>query len=319
MILLIFSTILPIVISNSNFGEYLGDHTYLKYINNLKRFTHVYKIPEKQKLSDRRRLAHTWDDYIWKKTSNHLIITIGDCSDTSSINWSNMLVDVVDNWNNVPENQDGTGEIYSPANASMLLTSCDSAPMIKFYNANSNSDCSFDDETDCYGNNNILGINYIWTDNDNIILKSEAFINEYYLDNYSENQWNHVLCHEIGHGWPLGHQSESGDDTNSCMDYSYKLDNKYPNKHDVEVIDYLYSNATLTNNPNNNNKNKSRYILTFIVYLFFSIASLILLFCLFKITIKICCSPNNSHNNANFSDNNVVYVENQPGLVAQNV
>jgi predicted Zn-dependent protease with MMP-like domain len=45
-------------------------------------------------------------------------------------------------------------------------------------------------------------------------------INDYYMASASLVSQAHVLCQEVGHTFGLGHQSESGDDLNTCMDYA---------------------------------------------------------------------------------------------------
>ena len=45
-------------------------------------------------------------------------------------------------------------------------------------------------------------------------------MNDYYLANAGVVAKAQVLCQEVGHGFGLGHQSESGADLDTCMDYA---------------------------------------------------------------------------------------------------
>ena len=206
---------------------------------------HIIYIPGKEPL--RRRLGGNYcSNLIWKKNTNLLNITIGDCHTPNiNINWHHMLKDVIYNWNNIPKNQDGS-ERKSPEYLSLTkipttIQKCnnDNSINIRSYNGN-------------YGDNgdwiNVLGMAYIYYDTNNkdtfgryYISYVKTKINEYYTyRGYTYDQWQQVLCHEIGHGLPLDHQSESGSDENSCMDYSRNLDNKYPDYEDLDILNRLY-------------------------------------------------------------------------------
>lgn len=194
--------------------------------------TITYKYLINQPGESRRRLNHYWEDYHWKNTEPHLYITVGDCHTPSSTgkDWSSLLETVIYNWNNVPENQDGSGEIYIPTNSSLIKGTCRNS-MINSFNGN-------------YGDTDWLGIAYLSANIDGTITRVETHINEYHYNSYSSTGWQHVLCHEIGHGIPLNHQSESGADKDTCMDYS--IGNKYPNYHDVEIINSIYGEYNYT-------------------------------------------------------------------------
>ena len=157
-----------------------------------------------------------------------------------------MLTEVVARWNSVPENQDLTGATFTPHSISFKKTTCD-GDYEKICNNSAItgriSSCNGD-----YGNNGWKGLATVLI-RDNIIFKAISKVNEFYKMDNSATQ--HVLCQEIGHGMPMGHQSEDGSDQNSCMDYSI-LDpnnsaNWYPNKHDVELLDSIYN--TCRNSP----------------------------------------------------------------------
>ena len=198
--------------------------------NDITLYTHVFRLPGYE--PETRRLNHFWGDYRWRKTSEQLVITVSDCSNdnmTKGWKWNTIFRQVIDGWNNVPEFQNGGGRIFKPANASMEIVSCPNG-MIRFYNENVD---------DTY-----LGIARLYARGNNII-RVDSYVNEFHLYKFNQNQWKSVVCHEIGHGWPLGHPDTSGRDLDTCMDYSSALDNTYGNYKDVQLIDYLYANKSL--------------------------------------------------------------------------
>jgi hypothetical protein len=177
------------------------------------------------------------------------VILVGDChSKTGSEDFSTMLTEVVARWNNVPENQDLTGATFTPHSISFKKTTCDGD-----YEKMCNNNAITGRISSCNGNYGNTGWSGLATlalvTRDGKIIKATSKINEYYkMDNANSQE---VLCQEIGHGMPMGHQSEDGSDQNSCMDYSTlnpnNPANRYPNKHDVELLDSLYN--TCPNSP----------------------------------------------------------------------
>jgi len=248
----------------------------------LTKISHYFPVHmEHNKHNSRQLLNHFWDNYRWHKTTQNLHITIGDCHNLSNIDWSSMLTDVIYHWNNVPENQDGTGEIYEPTNVSFFQTTCETA-MIKSYNDN-------------YGDTDWLGHASIFINGDGYIVGATSKVNEYY--SLTTGQWQHVLCQEIGHGFPLDHQSEDGSDLNTCMDYDMYHTNKYPNKHDVYLLNSLYGNTTeninTTTTTTTNNNNFDYIDLIFMIVLIVGLSiSIILLSYFLYCFIKICCIKN---------------------------
>ena len=245
----------------------------------LTKISHYFPVNRKHnKHNGRQLLNHFWDNYTWHKTTQNLKITIGDCHNLSNINWSSILTDVIYHWNNVPENQNGTGEIYTPTNVSFLQTTCETA-MIKSYNND-------------YGDTNWLGRATIFINSNGYVVDAISKVNEYY--SLTTNQWQHVLCQEIGHGFPLDHQSEDGSDLNTCMDYDMYHTNKYPNKHDVYLLDSLYGNTTKNISVNTNNSSNCDYIDSiFMIILIVGLSmSIILLSYFLYCFIKICCIKN---------------------------
>ena len=56
-----------------------------------------------------------------------------------------------------------------------------------------------------YGSTKWRGINEVGLDKNRFILYSTARINDYYLDNESDDQKQYTICHEMGHGFGLPH------------------------------------------------------------------------------------------------------------------
>lgn len=209
--------------------KYLLSGFLFNLVSGLKRFEFPFD-PNQENSNDLKNKLHLWEDFKWEKEGEQLEITVGDCHTPSTINWSKMLKDVIYNWNNIPENQDGSGIIYRPSNVTFKSAPC-LASMVESYNGLYLFPCG--------NSSNWLGCSILHTDDDHKIIYSQTFINE--VNNLKYDNWQHVLCHEIGHSSPMDHPSITGEDTDSCMDYDKKLSNKYPNKLDWEVLNYLYS------------------------------------------------------------------------------
>ena len=266
------------IVLSEKLGEYLGDSLYLSVKNDINTYSYVYALPDHLHNNNNnkpvRRMKHLWDNFKWEKQGKNLDLTIGDCSTRTIIDWTPMLSDVIYHWNNVPEFQNGAGRKFTPTNASMKITSCNKG-MVKFYNARPG-------DKD-YGDNGYLGIAKLESRND-IIIRVKVYINEYYLSTYNNyNQLQGVVCHEIGHTWPLGHPDTSGADLDTCMDYSVNRDNKYGNKYDVQLVDYLYGNGSLPDTPIVNPINKTNYRKILYMIGFIMIIAVIIL------CIELCC------------------------------
>jgi len=86
-----------------------------------------------------------------------------------------------------------------------------------------------------YGNTDWVGVNIAIVIQD-FISSSVAKMNDYHLDNmaFGAKQW--TMCHELGHGFGLGHWDERfyNRDLGNCMDYTArtrKESNQKPGKH----------------------------------------------------------------------------------------
>lgn len=165
--------------------------------------------------------THSWGTYHWARTANPFTIKV---IDSNSAAWDAYLNVTIADWNssNVLDvvREPGTEDRRCKA-AAGKVRSCNGK----------------------YGQNGWLGLAQIWLSGGHIS-QGTAKMNDTY---FSLSQYNsptkrqHVICQEIGHSWGLGHQSESGADLNTCMDYSSLLDNPHPNAHDYDQLNTIYA------------------------------------------------------------------------------
>jgi hypothetical protein len=175
--------------------------------------------------------SHSWGSYHWARTANPFTVPLGDnVTNTAASNWEGALTDASADWTqslvlDSPVVAEGTtGRKCRATNG-----------RIEVCNAR-------------YGFNGWLGVAQIWLSGSHIV-KGTAKMNDSYFDSsrYDATAKQHVMCQEIGHGYGLDHQDESGADLNTCMDYSDKLDNASPNAHDYEQLETIYSHLDSTN------------------------------------------------------------------------
>lgn len=163
--------------------------------------------------------SHSWGNYHWARAANPFTVPLGDRVSTS---WDARLARASSDWS-----------------ASSVLDS----PVV----AGSGTGCKASNGriqvcNDTYGFNGWLGLAQIWVSRGHIV-RATAKMNDSYLSSPSYNDTNkqHVMCQEVGHGYGLGHQDESGADLNTCMDYADALDNPSPNAHDYQQLQTIYN------------------------------------------------------------------------------
>jgi len=175
--------------------------------------------------------THAWGNYHWARTANPFTVPLGDnVTNTASSNWEGALAAASADWtaSHVLDSPVTDGQAGNPKRCAAKNG------RIEVCNAR-------------YGPNGWLGLAQIWTSGSHIV-KAATKMNDTYFDSgsYDYTAERHVMCQEIGHGYGLDHQDESGADFNTCMDYSDKLDNPSPNAHDYEQLGIIYSHLDST-------------------------------------------------------------------------
>jgi len=179
--------------------------------------------------------SHSWATYHWARTSNPFTIKVINANTPA---WSGQLDEAIAGWNNAPQ-------LYSPFTPRWLAS-----PVLNVVKESGAADkrCravagKVKSCNGSYGQNGWLGLAQIWLSGGHISQGTAKMNDTYFsMSAYSDPiKRQHVMCQEIGHTWGLGHQSETGADKDTCMDYSSKLDNPEPNYHDFEQLDAIYA------------------------------------------------------------------------------
>jgi hypothetical protein len=180
--------------------------------------------------------SHAWGNYHWARTANPFSVPLGDnVTNTAYSNWDGALSAASVHpfefdWSDssVLDSPVTPGQAGNPKRCAAVngrIEVCNAA----------------------YGPNGWLGLAQIWTSGSHIV-KSTSKMNDTYFNStrYSYTAERHVMCQEIGHGYGLGHQDESGADLNTCMDYASQLDNATPNDHDYKQLETIYGHTDST-------------------------------------------------------------------------
>ena len=177
--------------------------------------------------------SHSWGSYHWARTANPFTVPLGDnMTSTAYSNWDGALGEASVDWtaSSVLDSPVTAGQAGNPKRCGAVNG------RIEVCNAR-------------YGPTGWLGVAQIWTSGSHIV-KATAKMNDTYFDGnqatYDYDAERHVVCQEIGHGYGLGHQDESGADLNTCMDYSDALDNPHPNAHDYQQLETIYGHTDST-------------------------------------------------------------------------
>jgi hypothetical protein len=173
---------------------------------------------------------HSWGNYHWARAANPFTVPLGDnVTNTAYSNWEGAL-----------------GEASADWTASSVLNS----PVVAGGGGNPKRCRATDGRIETcnarYGFNGWLGLAQIWISGGTHIVKASSKMNDSYFDSpsYDYTAERHVFCQEVGHGYGLDHQDESGADLNTCMDYSNNLDNAHPNAHDYQQLETIYNSHT---------------------------------------------------------------------------
>jgi len=93
-----------------------------------------------------------------------------------------------------------------------------------------------------------LGVARIWVDEYDHIGKGRVELNQRYLNSLTFDEWDHVLCQELGHIWALAHSDVVNDP--SCMRGSDVLGSyTSPSDHDKVTLTAIYTDHADTSPP----------------------------------------------------------------------
>jgi hypothetical protein len=163
--------------------------------------------------------SHSWGNYHWARTSNPFALALGD---NVSGSWDQLLARASSDWSR--SNVLDTVVVSGQARGKCRPTT----GRVEVCNGN-------------YGFNGWLGLAQIWLNGSHIVQGVTKMNDSYLSSGYSTTNKQHVICQEVGHTFGLDHQDESGDDLNTCMDYSDALDNPTPNSHDYDQLAQIYA------------------------------------------------------------------------------
>lgn len=165
--------------------------------------------------------THSWGAYHWARTANPFTLTVID-SNTAA--WDSYLDKAISDWtqSSVLNLVEEAGSENKQCRAvTGKVRSCNGF----------------------YGQNGWLGLASIRLSGSHIT-SGTAKVNDTYFSTSAYNvpvKKQQVMCQEIGHDFGLDHQSTSGADLNTCMDYANALDNPSPNQHDYAQLETIYS------------------------------------------------------------------------------
>lgn len=168
---------------------------------------------------------HSWNNYHIARTANPFMIQYVDS--VSSV-WDGQLSEAIQKWGQ------STVLEFDRVGADDSDRTRKRCPMI----AGQMRVCNA-----AYGQNGWLGLASIGLDSQGHIDQGTAKMNDSYDWYWTQEEMNHVMCQEIGHVFGLGHTSEDGSSQNTCMDYSTDPNSQWPNAHDYNMIEEIYSHV----------------------------------------------------------------------------
>ena len=191
---------------------------------------------------------HSWGGYHWARTANPFTLQLGNNMNgawtpylaQASSDWSSTAYDgQTDSFGNVVHNPLRTVVVAGTAKGRCQPTN----GTVQVCNGS-------------YGSNGWLGLAQIWISGGHITQGTTKMNDTYFnLAKYNNpNEKAHVVCQEVGHTFGLDHQSETGADLNTCMDYfsntganAGNTDSTHPNKHDYGELTLIYSHLDSSN------------------------------------------------------------------------
>lgn len=174
--------------------------------------------------------SHSWENYHWSRPANPFTVRLVD---SLSRRWDGLLLTVSSDWSKSTVLET---VIQSGQDDLVTRTLCEPvATKVRVCNG--------------YYEPSWLGLAQVWVDDggdhieQGIVLVNDTLFELPFWDNNGERL--HVLCQEVGHTLGLGHQSETGDDLGTCMDYSSSTSveqpNAHPNQHDYQQLKTIYT------------------------------------------------------------------------------
>jgi hypothetical protein len=176
--------------------------------------------------------THTWGSYHWARTNAFAEVPL-KVGDNVSSAWDSYLTTAIVDWNS--SSVLALTQVPGQAKGRCRPTS----GRIEVCNGT-------------YGNNGWLGLATIWTVSGTThIGQATTKVNDTYFNSSTYNNPNerkHVMCQEVGHDYGLDHQSETGADLNTCMDYfsntganATNTDSTHPNAGDYDELQWKYN------------------------------------------------------------------------------
>ncbi|HXH88136.1 MAG TPA: hypothetical protein VNI55_05970 [Gaiellaceae bacterium] len=168
--------------------------------------------------------SHAWSNYHWARTANPFTLKVVD---SNTPDWDDNQAGAISDWSKstvMDLTREAGDDSFKTRKRCVMISG-------KIHSCNAT-----------YGNNGWLGLASINISGGHIT-QGSAKMNDTYFNSgsYNETARQHVMCQEIGHDFGLTHQSESGADLNTCMDYADALDNPSPNAHDYDQLQTIYS------------------------------------------------------------------------------
>ena len=159
---------------------------------------------------------HSWNGYHWQ--SGNLSPTVVDKTSSSLFN--------------VPAAVTEWSALGTPIQPQMASGGADVEVIVRRMNAN------------------WLGVARIWVDEQAHIQAGRVELNRRYLNALSADEWDHVLCQELGHIWALGHNPDGvtgGTPDDTCMNGASHLgEYTSPNGHDADQLNAIYNHTDTT-------------------------------------------------------------------------